>query len=235
MKKYRPLFVLFYFVVMWLSSLSAESRIIVVYGSSCSGKSSLSSALVRELGTGWRVIDRDVVIEQYQDEERADCFLLKEVQAALEEGVNVIIDTQVPPKLTQNMQQYEPCYVFVYANLPTLILRDAHRCAMRNRSEIRQHYARSWVYESFALLLTTTPGNSPLVDAIDPKDIPEDILDFSLSEYSQDIFSLLLFAPQSHFVYANYPCDILVNSHLTTLDKSVNDVVKIVIRSTTHP
>lgn len=227
----RCLFVLLYCIGMWLTQLSADSRIIFVYGSSCSGKSTLSTALARELSSLWRVIDRDDVIDQCQDEERADDFLLEAIQAAFEQGVSVIVDTQVPPQFAQNMQLYEPLFVFVYANLPTLIRRDEHRSDIKNRPLMRNYYARSWVYDTFALLLTTTPGNAPFVDTINPQDIPEDILDFSLSDHSKVILHSLLHGKQPLAVYANYPCDGLIKSHQYTLEESVNAVVKMIDKS----
>ena len=76
-----------FFVILCFvcTHLLAENRLIVVYGASCSGKSTLSAGIAEEFGASWRVIDRDDVVDQHQDEEKADVYLLEEIKNTLKE------------------------------------------------------------------------------------------------------------------------------------------------------
>lgn len=214
----------FLFLSCACAPLLAANEIIVIYGASCSGKSTLSKAIAEEFGVSWRVIDRDEVIDQYQDEERADECLFQEIQNSIQMGLNVVVDTQNPMRLLRAIEPYEPLMVFVYAKLPFLIKRDEKRSHENNREAKRAFYARSYVYNTFAALITTESTGAWFVDRIKPSDIPMDLFTFNLHPYSQKLFYILAQAKEGVAVYTKYPCDVIVKSHQSTVRQSVEQI-----------
>ncbi len=202
--------------------LANENRVIVVYGASCSGKSTLSEAIAKEFGALWCVIDRDNVIDRHQNAENPNQHLLEEIDDALKMGLSVVVDTQDPSDLMQSLMPNEPFMVFVYAKIPELIIRDRHRSERKNRTKERAYQARSWVYNTFANLLTIEPGKTPLVDTIEPHELTNDVFIHDLKEYSQRLFHTL--AKTSRAVYAKHPCDVIIRSDRHTLTESIQQI-----------
>ena len=86
----------------------------------------------------------------------------------------------------------------------------------------RSYFARSWVYNTFAELLTIESKGASFVDTIELNDIPEDICTFHLSEYSQKLFHTLIQAKVSMPVYAKCPSDVIIKS--STLLESLQQI-----------
>lgn len=128
--------------------LSFLASIIFVFGPSCGGKSTLSKALFRELGTSWSYLDRDDLIEKKlcRDEE-ADALIEKNILSFQEKSRHLIIDAQIPWRAPRRENEL---YLLVYAPLSELLLRDTKRTIRLQRSETRAYYARLYVEETFA-------------------------------------------------------------------------------------
>jgi len=118
------------------------SNIIFLFGPSCSGKSTLGKALQKNLGSEWRYIDRDDLIEQNVcTESTADRTLEERIQSI--KG-KIIIDAQIPWREKQKGE----FYFMVLPPLAVLLKRDAERTIKRQRSEKRAYYAREYVLET---------------------------------------------------------------------------------------
>jgi len=118
-----------------------------VFGPSCGGKSTLSKALVQQLGPTWTYLDRDRLIENgLCIEEKADEMIDERILSFQSKNQNVIVDAQIPWRAQKNKDEL---YVLVYAPLPELLARDAQRTVRLGRSPQRAHYARLYVEKTF--------------------------------------------------------------------------------------
>jgi predicted ATPase len=206
------------------------NRLIVIYGASCAGKSSLSFALQEALGSPWIVIDRDDVIENEEKkglmssdaiEEMADTFLCHEIQEAQKLGQNVIVDIQLPLPILGKFTSQNPLAVFVYAPLPFLIARDKKRAELRQRSADQARKARHYVLETYAALLCEEHDNNKRVDTVLASDLECDMFRLPLSERTTGLFLKLIRRANPSPLYANFPCDVLIKSHQESLKESV--------------
>lgn len=119
-----------------------------IFGPSCGGKSTLSKALIEQLGPSWVYLDRDLLIEDgLSTEEEADEKLDQTIAYLQSNDLNVLVDTQIPWRPPRNGSKK---YVLVYAPLPELIARDLHRTQKLKRSIQRAYYARLYVEETFS-------------------------------------------------------------------------------------
>ncbi len=129
------------------------ASIIFVFGPSCGGKSTLSKALIQELGLSWSYLDCDELIENNCcTEEGADELIEKTILSFQSQNRNLIVDTQIP---WRRANQENELYVLVYAPLPKLLERDAKRAALLQRSTKRAYYARTYVEKTFAEVFQT--------------------------------------------------------------------------------
>jgi len=119
-----------------------------VFGPSCGGKSTLSKALVQQLGPSWTYLDRDRLIENgLCIEENADEMIEERILSFQSKDQNVVVDAQIPWRAQKNKDEL---YVLVYAPLAELLSRDAKRTARLRRSPERARYARLYVENTFA-------------------------------------------------------------------------------------
>jgi cytidylate kinase len=128
--------------------LSFLASIIFVFGPSCGGKSTLSKALIQELGSSWSSLDRDDLIENnFCTDEKADELIEKSILSFQEKNRHLVIDAQIPWRAPRRENEL---YLLVYAPLSELLLRDAKRTILLQRPEKKAYYARLYVEETFA-------------------------------------------------------------------------------------
>ncbi len=122
--------------------------VVFIFGPSCGGKSTLSKAIVKQLGPSWSYLDRDQLIEDgFCTEEKANDALETSLLLLESKNQHVVVDAQIPwraPKFESEL------YVLVYAPLSELLTRDAKRTLQLQRSPQRAYYARLYVEETFA-------------------------------------------------------------------------------------
>lgn len=160
-----------FFLLFLFSNLTAN-QVILIYGPSCSGKSTYAHELENQ--TQFKRLDWD----DYADlvgEAHASKALTEEINALRREGYNLIIDSQ-------------PCFdyvgdnvtkILIYTPLQNLIERDEKRNLRLNREEKRRFYARSYIYNTFFQLFSVKEG-CQFVDQIDLSNIEDDISKYSL-------------------------------------------------------
>lgn len=118
-----------------------------VFGPSCGGKSTLSKALVQQLGPTWTYLDRDGLIENgLCSEEKADELIEEHILSFQSKDQNVVVDAQVPWRA----QKKDELYILVYAPLDELLARDGKRTVRLRRLPERARYARLYVEKTFA-------------------------------------------------------------------------------------
>ncbi|MDB6081933.1 MAG: hypothetical protein JWO53_1205, partial [Chlamydiia bacterium] len=120
--------------------------IIFLFGPSCSGKSSLSKALHRSLGSDWTCIDRDDLIEQkICSESEADKTLDERIQSIKSK---LIIDTQLPWREKRPGE----LYFRLLPPLNVLLERDAARARKFQWSQEFAKKAREFVIHTYTTL-----------------------------------------------------------------------------------
>ncbi len=128
------------------------ASILFVFGPSCGGKSTLSKALVQQLGPSWTYLDRDLLIEEgLCIEEKADQLIEESILFFQSKDQHVVVDAQIPWRV----QKKDELYVLVYAPLPELLIRDSKRTVQLHRSPKGAHYARLYVEDTFAEVFNT--------------------------------------------------------------------------------
>ena len=140
----------FKLVIVFLCSISVHlqaTQVIMLMGPSCAGKSTLSKHLCTELNVDngqWKVIDFDEV------EENID-LLITATNNSLQEGINVIIDTNTyEDGMEQKFNNISAVIkVVVTAPLEVLLQRDVRRTELLKRDEKRASRCRDFVIDSF--------------------------------------------------------------------------------------
>lgn len=160
-----------FFLLFLFSSLTAN-QVILIYGPSCSGKSTYAHELENQ--TRFKRLDWDDFADLVGEAQASEA-LTEEINALRKEGHNLIIDAQ-------------PCFEFegdnvtkilIYTPLQNLIERDEKRNLRLNREEKRRLFARSYVYNTFFQLFSVKEG-CQFVDQIDLSSIEDDISKYSL-------------------------------------------------------
>src|SRR5690348_3871970 len=118
------------------------ASIVFIFGPSCGGKSTLSKALVQQLGPSWAYLDRDQLIEDdLCIEEKADQMIEESILTFQSKDQRVVVDAQIPWRAPKE----DELYVLVYAPLPELLVRDSKRTVQLHRSPKRACYARAYI------------------------------------------------------------------------------------------
>lgn len=225
-------FILFFLLsTQWLFA-AENQRLVVIYGASCAGKSTLSNGLQEALGDAWVVIDRDEVIDQETKrgilaqeaiETIADKLLCNEIHSRLNAGKKVIVDTQIPRAVLHHFSQEKPLAVFVYAPLPSLIARDARRAERLNRSQERNLWARHYLLDTYASLISRKAGHGKVaVEETGGKELDCELFRLPLSKRSTSIFLELVRSKQPKPIFSRYPCHLLIKSDQEPMTESVS-------------
>ncbi|HEV8051633.1 MAG TPA: hypothetical protein VGP47_03995 [Parachlamydiaceae bacterium] len=122
------------------------SNIIFLFGPSCIGKSTLGKALQNNLGSEWRYIDRDDLIEQNVcTDSTADRTLEERILSVKDK---IIIDAQIPWREKQRGE----FYFMVLPPIEVLLNRDEDRTIKLQCSERKAYYAREYVLKTHNVL-----------------------------------------------------------------------------------
>lgn len=132
------------------------SGIIFIFGPSCSGKSTLSHELIKQLGSEWTYLDRDVLIENGDCLESAADETLEERIKTI--GNRIIVDAQIP---WRSKKEHE-FYCLLLPPLETLLERDAKRTVHLARSASRAEQAKKYVVSTYQTLSQLNPNKFDL-------------------------------------------------------------------------
>jgi shikimate kinase len=212
-------------------------------------KSTLAHHLMQRLQNNWTLIDRDQVIERYEQrlierlksgdrlvdpwelrkrhrsefdsiEAHADEYLIQEIEDQLRLGKGVIVDTQLP------LTSCTALRVLVYSPLEVLIERDKHRSQRLTRPAQRQYYARAFLFENFVSLydLEISKKKGPELDTLLLAPLKEEILPFFKIAAIAEFFSSHLQIEQPLYLYPKAAPDVIIRSDLQTVEESVQSL-----------
>lgn len=134
----------------------------MVFGPSCSGKSTLSKKIACNLGQEWLVIDRDDLIEKgsldpYDLKSFAD-YINKQIKVT-----SLVIDTNLyTTEFYNSIQADRKLRVLVYAPLARLIERDDFRNQRLQRAPDRAQRARLFVINNYRYFYNTDNQGFPI-------------------------------------------------------------------------
>ncbi len=225
-------------------------KIVFIFGTSCAGKSSLSKQLLHRINEEqWKLIDRDIIIEECQNsyihinphatkkqirqafdeiELRADELVLAEMRYCFQNRYHVIIDTQFYHDIVNQVKEYHPFSVLVYAPLHLLLERDQIRNQHLNRSNKRQFYAKAFIFETFAQLYQLEQPqdqDAKQVDQINPHDWDKNVLSYCLDSETKIFFEKICDAKEIFPLWSKNPCDLVIDSAHQSIEEAVQRIV----------
>lgn len=159
------------FLLLFSSNFLFASKVIIVFGPSCSGKSTLAKKIARNLGHEWLVIDRDDLIEKGS----LDPYDLKTFADYINMQIKVtslVIDTNLyTTEFFNSIKADNKLRVLVYAPLARLIERDDLRNKRLQRAPERAHRARLFVINNYHYFYNTDNRGFQIGYKQDQKDI----------------------------------------------------------------
>lgn len=164
---------LFFIMILFLlpSDFFAMEQAIIVFGPSCSGKSTLSKRIARNLGSEWRVVDRDDLIEEgrlgdYDLVGFADYINMQTKRSPL------VIDTNLYTEdFFETLKLDCKLRVLVYAPFSKLLERDELRNQRLQRSPERAQRARFFVVNNYNYFFNTANKGFQIESKEDHKDV----------------------------------------------------------------
>ncbi len=156
MNFFKEMLLLFIFIHFpGFANNSNSGKAIIIMGASCSGKSTLSKKLLELLGNQWKLVELDVIEEEFKalGKNTDDINLLDAVvvqsNALLTAGWNIIIDTNIYHEILQKISVNDKKFVLVYCPVNILLARNAQRDVVLQRSPQRAVRARKYVVKTF--------------------------------------------------------------------------------------
>ena len=134
--------------------LAAErGKLVVLYGTSCAGKSALADELERTLPGHFRTIRRTETSRRLGIfESNADTLepAVLEIEKKLEKGENLIFDIRLYKHEQLNrLDHMKPVYVLVYAPIPDLSAREMQRSKNQHHTIFKQERQREYILNEF--------------------------------------------------------------------------------------
>ncbi len=152
------LFQSFIFLVLVSSHLVFPMhKAIIVFGPSCSGKSTLSRKICVRLDSGWEHIDRDDLIDDNvigsQDLAACAAHINKRLQTT-----SVVVDTNLySQEFFDQIKAHQKIAILIYNPLQKLLERDVLRTQKFNRTDQRAQRARAFVISGYATYFSGDP------------------------------------------------------------------------------
>lgn len=197
-------------------------KVIVLYGTSCAGKSTLANKLQESLEDSWQVLDWDDYAEKFGDDLASE-WLINDLTHYLINDGSIIIDAQPCFELENTLKNYNVKTVLVYAPLKTLISRDEARTILLKRPEKRRQYARAYIYETFFQLYGNDSSNI-FIDEINPTDVQPDLIHYPLSEITYDFFQKIIQNTYAVPIYTKRKYDLIIYTELIDADSAVKQI-----------
>lgn len=142
-------FFIFLALVFYNSALSMHHALIV-FGPSCSGKSTLSRKLCRRFDAGWCHIDRDDLVDSGIIGEHDLAGFAAFINKRLETH-SIVVDTNAySQEFFEAIKAKQKIRILVYNPLEQLLARDASRTLHLKRSEQKAKRAREFVLAGYS-------------------------------------------------------------------------------------
>jgi len=219
-------FFAFFLVVtfsVYAEHLKPTPEVILLYGTSCSGKSTLANKLQQSLKQSWSILDWDNYAEEFGDDLASES-LINDLMQYLINNKRIIIDAQPCLELENTLINYNIKTVLVYAPLKTLISRDDARNTLLKRPEKRRKYARAYIYETFFQLYERNSTNV-FVDEVNPADVQPDLLiHYPLNEATYNFFQQIVQSSSVVLIYTTREYDLIINTELLDVNSAVEQI-----------
>lgn len=142
-------FFIFLALVFSNSALSMHHALII-FGPSCSGKSTLSKKLCRRLDAGWCPIDRDDLVDASVIGEHDLAGFAAFINKRLETD-SIVVDTNAySQEFFEAIKAKQKIRILVYNQLEQLLARDATRTLHLKRPEQKAKRAREFVLAGYS-------------------------------------------------------------------------------------
>jgi shikimate kinase len=226
LSRFLSLYFFAFFLVVAFSVYAEHPRpvseVILLYGTSCSGKSTLANKLQQSLKQSWSILDWDNYAEEFGDDLASE-LLINDLMQYLINNKRIIIDTQPCLELENTLINYNVKTILVYAPLKTLISRDDARNTLLKRPEKRRQYARAYIYETFFQLYGRDSTNV-VVDEINPSDIQPDLIHYPLNEAIYNFFQQIVQSSSVVPIYTTREYDLIINTQLSDVNSAVRQI-----------
>lgn len=195
-------------------------QVILLFGTSCAGKSTIGRELQKNLGSCWQILDWDDYANEFGDDNATE-FLLSTLIQELASGRCLIVDTQPCVEFKDALAYYNVISVLAYASLNTLIARDEVRQFLLKRPEKRRQYARAYIYETFFQLYGFDPNNDP-IDEMVSYHVESDLLCYPLHEETSNFFLQIAQSTSPVSIYTRKSFDLIIKTDQLDVRSAVN-------------
>lgn len=208
---------------VYAEHLRPVPEVILLYGASCSGKSTLANKLQQSLKQSWSILDWDNYAEEFGDDLASES-LINDLMQYLINNKRVIVDAQPCLELENTLINYNIKTVLVYASLRTLISRDDARNTLLKRPEKRRKYARAYIYETFFQLYGRDSTNV-FVDEVNPTDVQTDLfINYPINEATCNFFLQIVQSSSVVPIYTTREYDFIINTELLDVNSAVGQI-----------
>jgi shikimate kinase len=145
------------------SSVFCKNSIIVLYGCSSAGKTSISTELLRILPGEWKYIPSN----QFKMANRNSVFW-KEINATVAKGYNVIVDTHSSVFLPDPTQDTNVLITLLYCNPSTLI---EHVTKRNSTNNPQTHRTLKAVFHEYCNKYKTVTKSHPHIDTLNKDEL----------------------------------------------------------------
>lgn len=187
---FRASMLISYFLLLVFSHVSAKSSVIVLYGCSSAGKTSISKELGKTLEGKWKVLGIDMFSNR---EGTANSLLWKQANTYLKDGYNVVVDTVFPNFLVDSSKNYELFTVLTYCSPDILV---EHVKKRNSNGKDHDHRTLKKVLTQYCNKYRSGASKDVAIDVIHKSDV-ENIPDWRARRKIKDEF----FRDDRHVVY----------------------------------
>lgn len=195
-------------------------QVILLFGTSCAGKSTIGRELQRNLGSCWQILDWDDYANEFGDDNATE-FLLSAIIQELVNGRCLIVDTQPCVEFKDALAYYNVVSVLAYASLNTLIARDEVRQFFLKRPEKRRLYARAYIYETFFQLYGCDPNNDP-IDEMVSYHVEPNFLCYPLHDATSNFFLQIAQSSSPISIYTRKSFDLIIKTDQLDIRSAVS-------------
>lgn len=214
------IYFLFYSLLICQVYAETVPQIILLFGTSCAGKSTIGCELQKSLGSSWQVLDWDDYANEFGDD-NATQILLTTILQELVNGRSLIVDMQPSVEFKDALAYYNVVSVLAYVSLNTLIARDDVRQFFLKRPEKRRQYARAYIYETFFQLYGCDPNNDP-IDEMVSCHVEPDFLCYPLSDATSNFFLQIAQSSSPISIYTRQSFDLIIKTDQLDIRSAVD-------------
>jgi chloramphenicol 3-O-phosphotransferase len=203
-------------ILLQSNSIFSKNSIIILYGCSSSGKTSIASELVRILPGTWKYIASN----QFYPTNR-NCLHWNAINAAVAEGFNVIVDTHSETFLL-NDPETQVLTILLYCSPEKLI---EHVNQRNKKSDPKTHRALKRVFQEYCQKYKSVKKSQKHIDTLNIEKLQQSY-SFFISQALKQVINKF-FSTSQHLAYVDpslnsYDC--LINTGKTSISASAQKI-----------